>query len=401
MDRRAFLAATGATATAGCSLRESSAVDCQSHEAAAVPAVNAATETSITATTGHWPTPVGPADGTRSLAEADYGDPVGIVWRREVDARPGGPTPVLVDETVYVVDGARRLVALSLRDGRRLWRDDTVAVDGPVAAGRELLYLRRDGRLVAFDPDERRVVWTFEPPGDGASLSLPVPDGESVFLHDDSTDELYALDQTGERVWQASTTVRPVVGEGTVVVRSDGELRALRRDTGRRTWRQPVDGPDAHRLAVRDGRVFGTDNGVLALDRQTGAELWTHDPAGGRTERPAVGPRQVYVPTAQFQWYGRRLYTYDHAGPDPTGCRETASFVAGGPVVATDDHVVVAGGVERDDGSTRNRLWALDHDGDPVWRVGGTDTEARALCAGRRALLFVEGERITAVGFAG
>lgn len=403
MNRRRFVA-TAATATTlttgGCTLGESSETACERR--GGTTDLNAGSDRDrVPDTAGYWPTPQGPINGTRSVPGGDrYTGTVHRAWSRETDSRADGPRPVLSDGKLYFADDAQRLVALDPTDGRVDWRDETVTVDHSVVAGPELLYLRSGTTVVAFDPDRRRVVWTFDPETDDTALPVPRPDSDRVFVRADDPDTLYALGEEGEPVWTAPATGPPAITDDRVFVPDGSQLRAIGRVTGEREWTREVETGVVTSLAVRNGRVFLTGSDVTAFDAETGTREWSHTPAGGRTERPAVAPRRLYVPTSPFQWYGRRLYAYDHAGTEPLECGQLSSFTTGGQLVVTDDLVVNTGGIETSDGTQTTFLQAGRPSGNVEWRITRqSQTELKALCAGRRALFLADGFELSAFVF--
>jgi outer membrane protein assembly factor BamB len=86
--------------------------------------------------------------------------------------------------------------------------------------------------------------------------------------------------------WEANfagslTTVPLIVGDTIYVQDGTGHIAALDRDTGKARWETEAYGTSIgpFGVAVADGRVFGMHGakGVVAVDAQTGAQLWTRD----------------------------------------------------------------------------------------------------------------------------
>lgn len=108
-------------------------------------------------------------------------------------------------------------------------------------------------------------------------------------------------------------TAPPVVAGGTVYVQdSTSSVYALDTATGRPRWshrfRAPNDGPNG--VAVAGPRVYGaTDTTAFALDRRTGAVVWTRRLANRFEQFVAISPvvdrGRVYVSTQGWPLAGR------------------------------------------------------------------------------------------------
>ncbi|MFF2197631.1 protein kinase [Streptomyces sp. NPDC058157] len=152
------------------------------------------------------------------------------------------------------------------------------------------------GRLVVREPADGRVRWWRELPGAAAltpapGLLLVAADGELSALRKD----------TGERAWRQpvpESDPRTVTVSGECLVLGDGrQLRALHLPTGTPLWSWPR-GYGAGAREVPDlpaGTVHVLDGGVVrALDRRRGYELWRFEP-GAAAERLLVEDGVVYV----------------------------------------------------------------------------------------------------------
>lgn len=313
---------------------------------------------------------------------------------------------VLAGETLYGVAEIdyenRELIAIDPTDGSVLWRDDTINISGSVAAGEELLYLRDEGTLVAFDPRERAVVWRVQF-GLRRSASIPVVDGERVFVHvtgGDGDGRLYSL-QSGEREWNAPASTAPVLADGQLYVINGKSVKALSSKTGEVLWTESLEDGGLDRLAARGDQVYLTGSGVTAVDAASGDRRWSHNAPPGRTRRATVGSNQVYVPTRQLDASSPRLYTYALAGDGPMSCGKLSPFNLSGPVLTTDELVVYPGAIQTGGDSVTTFLQAQRSDGTVEWRVtwspGGLGNIS--LCAGQGALFFFNGETLEAFVF--
>ncbi len=134
-------------------------------------------------------------------------------------------------------------------------------------------------------------IWRRAPPNESAPGSLDLMYGQ-LFVFDNGS--FIALDpQTGERRWsRAVGAAEPHLidlGDGVVAAILQRAIEALDATSGALRWR--LDIPEPHpELVGLDGHVFvASSQELLAVDRQSGDILWTHDPLA-----PIIaGPRFV------------------------------------------------------------------------------------------------------------
>ena len=180
----------------------------------------------------------------------NVGTPEGrILWTFET-AAPLASSPAVVNGTVYLSTGDRRVVALNAATGDLVWER---RVSGPVnsspgVAG-DLLYVGlRDGHLLALNTSTGDLVWQF----DANELIFSSPAAYKGVVYFGSSDkQLYALDaETGAVHWRYAGGSRfvsaPAVGEEVVVINSqDNRVYLVDRHTGR------------HRLDYYAGIMYG------------------------------------------------------------------------------------------------------------------------------------------------
>lgn len=162
--------------------------------------------------------------------------------------------------------------------------------------GTRLYAAGHDGKVVAFDPDKGRELWSVK-------TKLPLSGGPSAGFGrvavGSSEGDVVALDAAnGAQQWKVRVNgeviAPPAVSEKVIVVRTvDGRLRGLEAATGKELW---VDEQTVPRLSLRgtatpviadDMVVCGFDNGkVVALNLADGSMLWEPQiaPSRGRTE---------------------------------------------------------------------------------------------------------------------
>ena len=223
---------------------------------------------------------VGTLDGEVIALSRNGGE---ALWRAgissEVLAAPAGDGDIVV---VRAGDG--RIYGLAAADGQRRWALDrdvpTLSLRGssqPVVAGDRVYAGLDTGKLVALELSSGRILWE-------EAVSTPRGRSEVERLVDVDAD--------------------PVVADDAVyAVSYGGEVVSLESATGRLNWRQNLSSNSG--LALDQERLYASDRDgrVWALDRRSGAVLWTQDALKHRRlTRPvlhggyvAVGDLEGYV----------------------------------------------------------------------------------------------------------
>ncbi|MFH8840234.1 PQQ-binding-like beta-propeller repeat protein [Streptomyces sp. NPDC017868] len=235
-----------------------------------------------------WPEPAPPKDPAKAAPPAGPRVP-------GVDAH--GP----VDASGVVAQNTAQRPA-----GWKPWRAKLTAPAFGCSAGEKALVCRTtDGRYEALDPADGKPLWsadlvadprddssTIGPTGGifvAGSTNVPAVHGDSVVLL--SGKRLQVRDaRSGAVRWeqkdpaQAKLATRPIVGDGTVFVRSGEEsdqVTAFALADGRRLWSASLTNNDPSRGEFRDfepvayanGLVYAlSDGGFVALDAKTGQQ---------------------------------------------------------------------------------------------------------------------------------
>lgn len=382
MRRRRFLAATGClVATAGCTqtAQDPAAETAADGDTPELPA-------------GAWPQ-VG-YDARKTSAPTDRTGPRGEV---EVAWTALGDRPLfrpVVDDALYLTerwtDGA--VLSLRERDGGRRWtRSSIPPVRWPpaLASGHVFVLSRTEDnevKLRALDPDSGDRLWSTPVPGPASSsrygsVGPTVRDGR-----------VYVPSNTGVRAFEASGGTERWAAElnSHVVEKENGGI-------WRTDWATPA--VDARRVYTYDlNDDYRSAREVYAVDRTTGAEVWTTtldlDQGWALAGHPVVGPDRLFLralkpaggpggETGEQEWGGQnRLYARSVETGEVAWERTLewkvlrAPAYAGGTVyVGTWDPPTEAG-----------RLYALDAaDGSTQWtyrtEVGGVGRPA--VTAGR------------------
>ncbi|MCY3802899.1 MAG: outer membrane protein assembly factor BamB [Gammaproteobacteria bacterium] len=271
--------------------------------------------------------------------------------------------PYIVDGLVYLAGADNRVEAWQLIDGKRIWSvklQETIS--GGVNGGEQILTVgTENGLVIALDVADGKEKWRTLLSSEVLALSK-VRHGVIVARTSDST--IHALDiGDGSIAWRASRNSPPltlmgasqpkVAGSVVLVGFDDGKLVAFSLLDGEERWRATVsfpsgrseleriadiDGEIAHQdddvyaanfngrtvavdmltgrvkwasdlashtgLDIDESRVYviGTNDGVWALDRATGATLWRQDKLLYRSLTVPV-PVGDYVVVGDIQGY--------------------------------------------------------------------------------------------------
>ena len=312
--------------------------------------------------------------------------PLAAVWSTDIGSGNNrslrlAADPIVSGGRVFTLDAKSRLSAVGL-DGDVLWTRDLTpggerpgdASGGGLAADGGVLYVTTGfGRVVALDPASGDVRW--EQRLDAAAGGAPMVANGVVYLTTRNASG-WALDgRTGRILWQILATPADgalvggpspaLAGELVVFPFASGQLVAVNRTTGDRTWIASIAGnrPDRAFSRVRDvtgdpvvvgGRIYaGTHGGrTSAINAATGQVIWTANEgamspvwvAGGSVFLISDENRLVRLEadTGEIVWsvdlpfytkekQSRRKTIYAHYGP----------ILAGGRlIVLSDDEII-------------------------------------------------------------
>lgn len=212
--------------------------------------------------------------------------------RRESVAPQEFASPALWSDTVYAGSSSGEMVALRASTGALRWRKVTGSVSSKPAIDSGLLYIGTDdGVLLCLDAQTGVEKWRYV--SAGPIEQMPLVSG-SLVVFGNEADQVIAVDsQTGAFKWQykgdtpEENTLRGhagVIGDGDLFYTglANGNLVALRRDTGSVAWLQSLKGEassfvdvDATPVII-DETVYVTSSsgGVYALDKTSGLVRW-------------------------------------------------------------------------------------------------------------------------------
>lgn len=211
--------------------------------------------------------------------------------RTEVEPQEFAAASVYAD-TVFIGSASGWFFALRASNGAVRWRKKLGSVaTAPLVVGTTLFIGTNDGALVAADAQTGEEAWRYQSRG---PIQQPPRLAADLVVFSNEADQVIAIDSiTGKFKWQykgetpEEYTLR---GHAGVAVDNDliytgfsnGTLAALRRDTGSVAWSTSLKGDadrfvdvDATPLVIKD-TVYASSSsgGVYALDKATGLVKW-------------------------------------------------------------------------------------------------------------------------------
>jgi outer membrane protein assembly factor BamB len=235
------------------------------------------------------------------------------LWRHTDAARYNSPiagegpraTPTVVGQRVYTFGATGVLNCLDLASGRRLWSRDVVkefggkvpiwgAASSPLVLGRRVLVHAGEGgghSLLAFDSDSGAPLWQSQGNPSYATPVLATVAGVSQVLAFNHRAIAGYDPANGATLWECpwgsgdAVCSSPVVVSSNRVLYSSGygvgaQLIELTRQTNgalsaERVWKSiRMKSKFAH-LFIRDGCLFGLDDGIFAcVDLKDGSQCW-------------------------------------------------------------------------------------------------------------------------------
>ena len=291
--------------------------------------------------------------------------PFRIAWGRSLGALLEFPA-VVDDGVAYLSNAAGELFALSMRNGRTLWKFDlhtSAEASSPAVLGADLVVHSKSGRVDVLARASGRLLWSRST--EGEIESSPVVENGVDYLGDWSG-HVYALDLRTRRFrWiydDGCKITASVALSGNTVFLGDycGRIVALQRRTGRLLWSRSAGSPVYGASAVAAGRVFvpSRDAGALYAFSTGGAYLWDIHTGDTVYSAPAVWRGRVY-----FGSYDGELYCVSAASGAviwqlPVGGRisGSATVVDGVVYVGSFEHRIVGA-----DARTGRILFSFPH----------------------------------------
>lgn len=203
-------------------------------------------------------------------------------------------SPALAGERVLAGDGAGKVYALNLRDGKPAWtfQAGNAVYSTPAVSGKLAVITSADGGIYGLDTGRGKQKWRYATSrpiiASPAIARLPGGGGE-IALVGSSEGKMRALDlRAGKLVWEFAglsgfVETRPLVYEDLVVFGAwDQHLYALDLKTGALRWKWRGDkpgtllSPAACWPVAADGKVFivAPDRQMTCLRAATGQQVW-------------------------------------------------------------------------------------------------------------------------------
>ncbi|MDH3891490.1 MAG: PQQ-binding-like beta-propeller repeat protein [candidate division Zixibacteria bacterium] len=201
-------------------------------------------------------------------------------WQAKRAAQTG---LALVDSLAYfgTAPPVERLDCIDLTRRDRIWRRRLKdAAAGTIILNDRLIAASSDGLLRAYNAYNGDLLWSLKvegrlvagPTSDGDRIYQPVANGILLAVAAKDGRELFRVDLA--QPLAASVAIADLV----YVTSVHGDLFAVSPDDGHVVWQVSLGGEAWTAPAVAEGRLFvGLSSGALvALDAQTGQELWRH-----------------------------------------------------------------------------------------------------------------------------
>ncbi len=278
--------------------------------------------------------------------------PFRSIWK----TRPTGKLlefpPSLARGRLYVVENEGRVLALSARTGRKLWRRNLgkLAASTPsYAEGRLYVTIlaggsQDEGRVAALSARSGRTIWSRDLPSRTESSPLVVRD-RLYFGSEDGT--VYALRVgNGRTLWtyEAADAVKSALAyDNGRLYFGDyaGSVNALRARDGELVWTRTNVSPENFygTPAIGFGRIFlSTTDGLVHALRTNGNVDWRFEagPEGYIYASPALGRPPGGGPTVYIGSQDRRFYALDARSGRVRWRKKAAGAISGTATIIGD-----------------------------------------------------------------
>jgi outer membrane protein assembly factor BamB len=270
-----------------------------------------------------------------------------VVWRKRIGATAAS-SPAIDEkrrELVVTTKAPGRVTIVDMDTGKIRWRRATARAEAsPVIAGGIAYFGDEGGRVYALDLRRRKMRWVFS--GADKITSSPALAGRRLYFGD-YAGRVFALNaRSGRRVWTGSAGTRVygtvAVGGGRVFAPSVfSGLSALSARTGALRWRIPVGVYLYSSPAYYRGRVyFGTYAGaVYCADARSGRILWRRSTGAPVSGAVVVVAGVVYAGSFNGRinaWHwrtGRTLWRFPHGRYVPVSGNGSRLLMHGGGTI--------------------------------------------------------------------
>lgn len=219
------------------------------------------------------------------------------------------PEEVALDGAGLYLATSRELRALRPENGAPAWRYQSGGAITGLALDSQTVYASTKGPLLALDRMDGKPRWKTATAWEPDLHPLPQLGLILVDNPESETVEAYRA-RTGEKAWDYSAHGQPVsvgtgVGEIVPVSCHGAGLTGLHAPSGESRWTVRSDGAFETPAVALDGTIYATDGDLYALRPDTGELLWKRELADERDRFFAArsGPGMVLAET----WRGRIL----------------------------------------------------------------------------------------------
>ncbi len=223
------------------------------------------------------------------------------LWRRELvpndedDGHFLGGGLAYEDGILFATTGFAEVIGLNARSGRDVWRTrvDAPIRSAPTVSGGRVFIITVDNQVVALSAKDGRRLWSYSgvssqtillgggsPAVDGGVVIAPFTNGEIAAMRVDNgailwSDSVIAVRRTEAAASLTDISGRPVIDRGRVyAVGHSGIMVSIDLRTGQRVWDVPV--PGVYQPWVSGDFLYATtiDSEVVCVDVRTGQILW-------------------------------------------------------------------------------------------------------------------------------
>lgn len=246
-----------------------------------------------------------------------------VLWQHAVRSLVRSQ-PLVQGGRVFFTSEEETIHAVDLLTGKWLWSQKRPLPDGftiggvatPVFAGGRVIAAFADGAVIAYQPEDGKVVWSRQLASPGTQFA----DVDALLV---ANGRLYAASigaglarlepETGELVWQQPrlqgvVTLAEVGGE-LLAGTGDGTLLRLGGDPAQVRWARRFGGGPIRGITARDGQLFlsGERLGLLVLDEGSGALRDRFDPGRGISGPVALLDGHLFFLSNGGYLYGLKL----------------------------------------------------------------------------------------------
>jgi outer membrane protein assembly factor BamB len=306
-------------------------------------------------------------NGSVTALDKDNGK---VLWKRKVGTLAAASPAVGVNEKLIYVPtlathgsspGAGRMVALSMKTGRVIWKHDLAAgsESSPLEWHKQLYFGDQGGNVYSMNARTGHVNWTYHA---SAAVKGGPALASGILYFGDYSGRAYALRAgNGHPLWAVSTSgthfgfgsgnfySTPAVAFGRVYLgNTDGRVYSFAARTGQLAWATATGSYVYGSPAVADVKGLGPtvyvgsyDGHMYAFNAQSGAVRWSHNAQGKISGSATIIDNVVYYSdlgtktTAGLDARtGRQVFSYGNGAFNPVIADSKALYMIGYTTIA-------------------------------------------------------------------